>query len=137
MEKELRAEIAKLEAANGSLSAAVDLHQGRADAAIEALQTIKAEQVTNLLNANANRVTPAIRPSAEKLAVATGNDFAAVKEFVDALPVSTRAEQVGDGGGDPPADEIKVTKEDTDMAAMFPAATAEEHAKARVAKESN
>lgn len=131
--EELEKELAALKAAHATLETDCKAQRGRADAAVEALSAIKAEQVTNLIEASTDRVTPALRASVEKYAEATGHDFATVKAFVDSLPVATRAEPQGSADG-ATGDTNAITEED-ETAAAISGATPEEAAKLRVEME--
>ena len=131
--EELEKELAALKAAHATLETDCNSQRARADAAVEALSAIKAEQVTNLIEASTDRVTPALRASVEKYAEATGHDFATVKAFVDSLPVATRAEP--QGSAEPVVGDVAaITDEDTQVAELT-GVTPQAAADSRVSRE--
>ena len=132
--EELVAELAALKATYATLETECNSQRGRADAAVETLSAIKAEQVTNLIDDSPARVTPALRATVEKYAEATGNDCAAVKAFIDSLPVATRAVEQGSAEA-VIADAAAVTDEDKQVAELMgitPQAAADDRVKLEV-----
>lgn len=70
-----------------------------------------------IIDAHANRVTPAIRESVEAFAASVGNDPAKVRAFVEGLPVQTRADAEGENVDNEIAE--PVSDEDAQVARMF------------------
>ena len=97
-------EIDALAAENAALKAEAEKHKAEAEAGAALLAAAHEGAREALVSKYSNRIPPSARDAVLKFGATFGSDAAAFEGYLQALPVVTREDPIGDaGGGDPAA----------------------------------